>query len=117
MTQKREVWCSGSQFLVTASLYEALSYLRYPDRTRTLWIDAVCINQDDIEERAAQVAIMRLIYTQADRVIIWLGVDDDLTPTAIGRLCDSATSLAKELLHHNQFYRCSKLPRANVSQG
>jgi hypothetical protein len=70
---------------------EALSHLRPPDRTRTLWIDAVCINQDDLEERAAQVAIMQLIYTQADRVIIWLGADDDLTLTAIGaivRLCE-----------------------------
>ena len=45
----------------------------------------------NLEERAAQVAIMQLIYTQAYRVIIWLGADDDLTSTAIGalvRLCE-----------------------------
>jgi hypothetical protein len=85
-SQKCEVWCAGSPFMVTESLYEALSYLRHPDRSRTLWIDAVCINQSDKEERAAQVAIMRSIYTQADRVIIWLGAGDDLTFTAIGAL-------------------------------
>jgi hypothetical protein len=84
--QKREVWCSSTPFFVTVSLYEALCHLRHPDRTRTLWIDAVCINQGDLEERAAQVAIMRLIYTQANRVIIWLGAEDDLTVTAIGAI-------------------------------
>ncbi|KXJ87678.1 heterokaryon incompatibility protein-domain-containing protein, partial [Microdochium bolleyi] len=37
------------------------------------WIDAICINQDDISERSSQVALMRRIYRQASRIVIWLG--------------------------------------------
>jgi hypothetical protein len=41
-----------------------------------IWIDALCINQKDIEERAAQVRLMGKIYRQARRVIIWLGEEN-----------------------------------------
>jgi Heterokaryon incompatibility protein (HET) len=84
--KKHEAWCLGFSLPVNASLHAALCCLRYPDRSRTLWVDAICINQDDLEERASQVFLMQLIYTQADRIIIWLGVDDDLTKTAIAAL-------------------------------
>lgn len=42
------------------------------------WIDAICINQDDLEERSAQVAIMPQIYSKADCVIVWLGDDSQM---------------------------------------
>ncbi|CAN9417170.1 unnamed protein product, partial [Alternaria alternata] len=40
---------------------------------RYIWIDFVCINQDDLDERNQQVKLMRAIYATADRVIVWLG--------------------------------------------
>lgn len=40
---------------------------------RIFWIDAICINQDDLEERAAQVKIMSEIYDKAHEVLVWLG--------------------------------------------
>ena len=85
-TEKREMRCCGLSLQITSSLYNALKQLRYPDRTRTLWVDAVCINQGDIEERSSQVSLMQLIYTQTDRVIIWLGQNDSLTADAIAAL-------------------------------
>ena len=45
---------------VTSHLHSALRQLRKADVPTTLWIDAICINQQDIEERGRQVAIMRL---------------------------------------------------------
>ncbi|PSR77686.1 hypothetical protein BD289DRAFT_142389 [Coniella lustricola] len=42
------------------------------------WIDALCINQGDLEERSAQVRIMPQIYSKADCVIVWLGDDSDM---------------------------------------
>ena len=48
-----------------------------------IWIDALCINQDSIPERNAQVALMRDIYTQASRVVIWLGPGDETSDLAI----------------------------------
>lgn len=47
-----------------------------PQHSRTLWADALCINQKDDDERAAQVKLMGLIYFKAQRVRIWLGRDD-----------------------------------------
>jgi hypothetical protein len=44
-----------STLAVTQNLAKALPYLRYKDRPRMLWIDAICINQEDLVERSSQV--------------------------------------------------------------
>jgi len=51
----------------------ALRYLRYEDRERILWVDAICINQTDLAEKSSQLKMMRDIYTSAERVVVWLG--------------------------------------------
>jgi hypothetical protein len=51
--------------------------------SRLLWIDAICINQADLDERIAQIKIMRQIYQHAHSVLIWLGDDDGDGGTAI----------------------------------
>jgi hypothetical protein len=63
----------GHSVSVTKSLETALRHLRHPDQPRTIWIDYICINQEDIVERNQQVAKMGLIYERADSVLIWLG--------------------------------------------
>jgi len=63
-----------------------LRRLRYPSKTRPLWIDAICINQQDRDERASQVMLMRRIYEQADRVCIWLGERTESSQLAIDDL-------------------------------
>jgi hypothetical protein len=67
----------GSEFRVTKNLYSALQVLRSTDGDRVLWVDAVCINQNDNEEKSWQVEIMRTIYLRAQGVIIWLGEEGD----------------------------------------
>jgi len=62
-----------SKILATKNLHVALQNLRYSNRTRTLWVDAICINQQDIAERNAQVQRMPHIYRLAHRVVIWIG--------------------------------------------
>ncbi len=57
---------------VTKNLHAALARLRDRVFPRILWVDAICINQDDIEERGCQVSSMAKIYARANRVIIWL---------------------------------------------
>ncbi|PMD52529.1 HET-domain-containing protein [Hyaloscypha bicolor E] len=61
---------------VRKNLWEALRHLRATER-RTLWIDAVCINQQNVPERNAQVKMMRQIYERAQKVVIWLGIQSD----------------------------------------
>jgi hypothetical protein len=58
---------------VTTNLYAALHSLRLKNAERTMWIDAICINQSSVAERELQVKLMRDIYQQADGVVIWLG--------------------------------------------
>ncbi|KAI1331546.1 hypothetical protein F5Y16DRAFT_408154 [Xylariaceae sp. FL0255] len=60
---------------ITTNLVEGLRVFRLPDRERTLWVDALCINQDSTNERSQQVGMMGSIYWLAERVLIWLGPD------------------------------------------
>lgn len=73
------VSCDGSRILVTPNCESALRYLRSKLRPITLWVDAICINQDDLIERAQQVAIMNEVYRRARKVIIWLGEETPQT--------------------------------------
>lgn len=61
---------------VTRNLYSALEHLRYEKTARFIWIDALCINQSDTEEKFRQVQLMREIYQRATFVAIWLGPAD-----------------------------------------
>lgn len=62
---------------VNSSLASALKDLRYIVRPRSLWVDSLCINPDDIEERNSQVSLLAPIMLQARSVCIWLGERDD----------------------------------------
>jgi hypothetical protein len=77
------ILCNGHQHSVTPNLALALRRLRSPYMARTVWVDAICVNQEDLEERSQQVQLMRVIYSQAWRVIVWLGEDNGLAATAI----------------------------------
>ncbi|TVY23832.1 Heterokaryon incompatibility protein 6,OR allele [Lachnellula hyalina] len=65
------------RFAVTRNLAEALKHLRLPNSDRMLWVDAICINQCDINEKEAQVGSMHWVYKLAEKVIAWLGPSDD----------------------------------------
>ena len=58
---------------VTPNLYRALKRLRHPTEPRALWVDAICINQEETSERSHQVQIMNKIYSKARLVIVWIG--------------------------------------------
>jgi hypothetical protein len=65
--------CNGVVFNVTQNLFDALSAFLATNLFELIWIDAICINQDDLQERAAQVLIMGNIYSAAEEVLVWLG--------------------------------------------
>ncbi|TGJ78467.1 hypothetical protein E0Z10_g10295 [Xylaria hypoxylon] len=71
------VTCNGVKVFITTSLFGALSQFRLAERQRTLWADAICINQGFLPEKSAQVGLMPQIYSLATRVLIWLGPLDD----------------------------------------
>ena len=73
-TPTHVITCNGSAFPVGTNLFLALVHLRLEDRPRVLWIDAICINQNDVAERNKQIGHMYTIYESATRVVVWLGL-------------------------------------------
>lgn len=73
-----DIWISGQRVLVRENLSWALRYLRDEKSPRVLWVDAICIDQDNIAEKSMQVQNMTEIYRSASSVLIWLGQGDDL---------------------------------------
>ena len=67
------IQCNGFRLSVTRNLYSALLHLRDEHSTKVFWIDAICIDQSNIDERNRQVQRMREIYSQSIQTVIWLG--------------------------------------------
>lgn len=79
---------------VPISCKEVLLRLRLPKQLRTLWIDAVCINQSDTVERSQQVGIMNHIYARSSGNLIWLGEDRSYARSAIESVRNILADLA-----------------------
>ncbi|KAJ4291042.1 hypothetical protein N0V90_010239 [Kalmusia sp. IMI 367209] len=77
---------------VSQTLGLALKYLRL-NQERTIWIDAICINQKNLEERSFQVSLMSLVYTGAEEICVWIGEDDDESTKAIKFIKDEISQL------------------------
>jgi Heterokaryon incompatibility protein (HET) len=99
--------CNDGLLWVTPNCESALRHLRMNDTTRLLWIDAICIDQQEnkqgVEERNTQVPLMGAIYAKAARTICWLGDGTSFTNGVMRHLksigtCPSQRGLAK-LMH------------------
>ena len=77
----RPIVLSNLEFLTTESLAIALLHIQDPVKPITLWIDQICINQEDDIEKSAQVPLMNKIYSQAEEVLVWLGPADETSDT------------------------------------
>lgn len=107
---KRHILLNGLQFPVTSNLWDALAQLRQSHRVRQgfkLWIDAICINQQDVAERNHQVSLMRDIYASAWQVVVWLGGEADDSDLAIITLRWLA-SVVRDRPSMTTFYREKK---------
>lgn len=69
----------GRNLKVTDQVRNILHYRQSFFMESYLWIDAICIDQDDLDERSAQVAIMRKVYRGASRVLVWLGLPGEVS--------------------------------------
>jgi hypothetical protein len=80
-----QIECSDNKAKVGENLYDFLALCKHDvshDLHGHLWIDALSINQGDIQERSEQVKVMGDIYQKATRVVIWLGPEDQSTQKA-----------------------------------
>ncbi|KAK4100417.1 HET-domain-containing protein, partial [Parathielavia hyrcaniae] len=70
----RSISVNGARVKVGKNIWHALDHLRSATQSRVLWIDALCINQDDTDEKNEQIPLMLFIYSRARGVLVWLGV-------------------------------------------
>ncbi|KAH8743732.1 heterokaryon incompatibility protein-domain-containing protein, partial [Hyaloscypha finlandica] len=82
----------NSNFCVRENLWLALQHLRLEAEIRMLWIDAICINQQDKLERGHQVSQMGIVFRRASKVIVWLGAADDTSALAFRFLTVNETN-------------------------
>lgn len=71
------IFCNGACLKITSNLFSALASLHSMKTERLLWADAICINQQDTDERSQQVRMMRNIFQGARSVYICLGEATD----------------------------------------
>ncbi|KAI4268019.1 MAG: hypothetical protein L6R38_007993 [Xanthoria sp. 2 TBL-2021] len=79
---------------VTRNLFEGLKHLRQKRRATVLWIDQLCVDQRNLEERGKQVLRMPDIYSLAQGVIVWLGpesVDSNFAMTLLNNVGQDVT--------------------------
>jgi hypothetical protein len=100
----------GASVAITANLKSALEAFRpRPPRStfngprrprlRRLWVDSVCINQDDMSERMSQVELMGRIFGGASRVLAWLGHDEEGSTSFAMRVIRDINDRPEEGLH------------------
>ncbi|KAI0914902.1 heterokaryon incompatibility protein-domain-containing protein [Ustulina deusta] len=99
-TNEGRITVDGRPFVVSANLETALRYLRYPVPSsvpgteipppnnepcgkRTIWIDAICVDQENSKERSQQIRKMDKIFGSALKVLAWLGSARDESDSAM----------------------------------
>lgn len=93
---------SGPKALaITRNLAEALPYLRHESKPRVMWIDAICVDQKNLEERSQQVKRMADIFSKAVRVLVWLGPESDDSQLALDCLERIASNIEYDTVTHS----------------
>jgi hypothetical protein len=78
LQQTKSITINEAQFQVSENLHEFLKvFSSQQERKLPIWIDQICINQDDLAEKSVQIGLMRKIYSQACETLLWLGPEAD----------------------------------------
>lgn len=130
----RKICIHGKSWVLRANLYDALRQFQRSFRGSLnsrgeadedhllLWVDALCIDQKNDEERSSQVSKMRIICARAKQVLVWLGLESSTSgraivsvEEAIARVTDNqscssrrrATEIGDNLLHMLKTRKCT----------
>jgi hypothetical protein len=80
------VYIEGCELDVPLSSESVLRRLRPGDRDRLVWLDAICVHQENVDERNHQVAMMADIYFSAVRNLVWLGAEDPKPESSVAAI-------------------------------
>ncbi|KAI6092416.1 heterokaryon incompatibility protein-domain-containing protein [Hypoxylon rubiginosum] len=82
--------CGTDDFQITTNCKDALRQLRHLYGGITLWVDSICIDQGNDEEKQHQISLMQEIYMRAERVYVWIGNETPELKSAIECLVAAA---------------------------
>ncbi|KAK3291904.1 heterokaryon incompatibility protein-domain-containing protein [Chaetomium fimeti] len=100
------VLIDGYHIKMKENLYTALRQIRCHDRDVTLWVDAICINQEDKAEKGHQVSQMGNVYKGAEEVLIWLGLsNEDIDSLLKSISCIDAKAIEAQALSSTEDWR------------
>jgi hypothetical protein len=118
--RNKELVCDDAILGISENLSNALKRIRYPDKTRILWADQICINQGSEDEssesesnkkskkeKSSQVRFMGQIFSRAMKVLVWLGEADQETGLAFKVMKDISKQIVEYLMQ----------PKESVSAG
>jgi Heterokaryon incompatibility protein (HET) len=86
---------NGHTCQVSSNLFSALQHLSRMAARLVIWVDAICINQGDQQERADQVRLMGDIYKNAEHVLVWLGPADEDSDLGLSMINDLGNAYHK----------------------
>ncbi|GKZ33157.1 hypothetical protein AbraIFM66950_002943 [Aspergillus brasiliensis] len=98
VTEKVGITLDDIPFQVTTNLEAALKCLRHARKKRLIWIDFICIDQNNVKEKNTQLPLMGRIYKDATAVVAWLGPINPNTEQTMAMIKRRESSLAG-LLH------------------
>ncbi|KAE8451449.1 hypothetical protein EG329_004078 [Mollisiaceae sp. DMI_Dod_QoI] len=98
------IYLPNGTLAITANLAAGLRRFRWKDRPRHIWVDAVCINQNDSKEKCHQVSLMSKIYSNAECVLVWLGEGNPDVHTGIECVRTLASWALQYGLQHKDLY-------------
>ncbi|KAF1974992.1 HET-domain-containing protein [Bimuria novae-zelandiae CBS 107.79] len=121
------VYCQGGVISVTKTCEAALRCLRRQGRKRHLWVDAVCIDQNNVKERNHQVGFMGTIFANASQVVIYLGSGNEASDRILDYLNDNRDAftnirrdriagIVKDFLNYRWFDRVWVLQEIALAQ-
>ncbi len=114
-----EILVNGASLRIKQNLKDALLHLR--KHSGRLWIDAICINQGDEDEKSEQILLMREIYSKAKSVVVWLGRSDPTSDEAVQVILQSREDALMSLIGRPssspQFLRKNPVSRSSQPQG
>lgn len=110
----KTILVNGVKVQATVSLEAGLRQLHAAGYIR-IWADALCINQADREERSQQVNIMRIIYSRASDVVVWLGVETEESKIAMDYIKYQFSNDVRQLSTLDKSSKTKKQPAALIT--
>lgn len=93
---QHHIHVNGKPFKVRTNLWDFLQIARRHYAEQPLWIDAICINQENHSERAQQVTLMGEIYALSKQVLVYLGSGPSDIPQAMARVGATAAAMSRQ---------------------